>query len=121
MEEAAYKHLTFVNSLPSLSQKYKDISILNNRSSIKGKKYDSILYAPADNPFEVYNFLEKKYADESSICISPLATKPVALGVCMFALNYEKVRIVYPISDVYSSHVTNQVTKILVYEVSLIQ
>ena len=113
------KHLTFVNSLPSLSQKYKDISILNNRSSIKGKKYDSILYAPADNPFEVYNFLEKKYADEPSICISPLATKPVALGVCMFALNYEKVRIVYPISDVYSSHVTNQVTKILVYEISL--
>ncbi len=75
--------------------------------------------APADNPFEVYNFLEKKYADEPSICISPLATKPVALGVCMFALNYEKVRIVYPISDVYSSHVTNQVTKILVYEISL--
>lgn len=107
--------------LPSLSQKYKDISILNNRSSIKGKKYDSILYAPADNPFEVYNFLEKNYADEPSICISPLATKPVALGVCLFALNYEKVRIVYPISDIYSSHVTNQVTKTLVYEISLTQ
>lgn len=37
LEEAVYKHLMFVNSLPSLSQKYKDISILNNRSSIKGK------------------------------------------------------------------------------------
>lgn len=121
LEEAVYKNLMFVNSLPSLSQKYKDISILNNRSSIKGKKYDSILYAPADNPFEVYNFLEKNYADEPSICISPLATKPVALGVCLFALNYEKVRIVYPISDIYSSHVTNQVTKTLVYEISLTQ
>lgn len=121
LEEATYKRLIFVNSLPSLSQKYKDISILNNRSSIKGKKYDSILYAPADNPFEVYNFLEKEYADEASVCISPLATKPVALGVCLFALNYEKVRIVYPISDVYSSHVTNRVIKTLVYEISLIQ
>ena len=39
----------------------------------------------------------------------------------MFALNYEKIRIVYPISDVYSSHVTNQVTKTLVYEISLTQ
>lgn len=67
------------------------------------------------------SFLEKEYADEASVCISPLATKPVALGVCLFALNYEKVRIVYPISDVYSSHVTNRVIKTLVYEISLIQ
>lgn len=119
LEEAAYKRLTFVNSLPSLSQKYKDISILNNRSSIKGKKYDSILYAPADNPFEVYNFLEQKYSELPSVCISPLGTKPVALGVCLFALNHEKVRIVYPISDVYSSHIANHVIKTLVYEISL--
>lgn len=119
LEEATYRRLTFVNSLPSLSQKYKDISILNNRSAIKGKKYDSILYVPADNPFEVYNFLEKEYANESSICISPLATKPVALGVCLFALNYEKVRIVYPISDMYSSHITNRVIGTFVYEISL--
>lgn len=119
LEEAAYKRLTFVNSLPSFSQKYKDISILNNRSSIKGKKYDSILYVPADNPFEVYNFLEQKYSEGSSVCISPLGTKPIALGVCLFALNHEKVRIVYPISDVYSTHITNQVTKTLVYELSL--
>lgn len=34
LEEAEYKRLTFVNNLPSFYQKYKDISILNNRSSI---------------------------------------------------------------------------------------
>lgn len=119
LEKAAYKRLTFVNILPAHSQKYKDISILNNRSSIKGKKYYSILSAPADNPFEVYNFLEQKYSEESSICISPLGTKPIALGVCLFALNHERVRIVYPISDVYSPHITNNVTKTLVYELVL--
>lgn len=120
LEEAAYKRLTFVNSLPSLYQKYKDISILNNRSSIIGKKYDTISYVPADNPFEVYNFLERKYADLPSVCISPLGTKPVALGVCLFALKHKKARIVYPISDIYSPHTTNRVTRTLVYEISLI-
>lgn len=119
LEEAAYNRLTFVNSLPSLYQKYKDMSIMNNRSVITGKKHDSILYAPADNPFEVYNFLEEKFAGLSSICISPLGTKPVALGVCLFALDYENVRIVYPISDVYSPHVTNRVIKTWVYGISL--
>lgn len=119
LEEAAYKRLTFVNSLPSLSQKYKDISILNNRSSIKGKPYESIQYVPADNPFEVYNFLEQKCSSEFSVCISPLATKPVALGTCLFALDHEKVRIVYPISDIYSPHTSNQVAKTLVYEICL--
>lgn len=119
LEEAAYKRLTFVNSLPSLYQKYKDISILNNRSSITGKKHDSILYAPADNPFEVYNFLEQRYAGLSSVCVAPLGTKPAALGVCLFALDHENVRIVYPISDIYSPHVTNKVIKTWVYEVFL--
>lgn len=119
LEEAEYKHLTFVNGLPSLYQKYKDISILNNRSSIKGKRHDSILYTPADNPFEVYNFLEQRYADLPAVSISPLATKPVALGACMFALDHDNVRVVYPISDVYSPHVTNEVVKTWVYEISL--
>lgn len=119
LEEAEYKRLTFVNSLPSLYQKYKDISILNNRSSITGKRHDSILYTPADNPFEVYNFLEQLYEDLPSVCISPLATKPVALGACMFALDHETVRVVYPISDVYSPHITSQVVKTWVYEISL--
>ena len=119
LEEASYQRLTFVNSLPSFSQKYKDISILNNRSSIKGKKFDSILYIPADNPFEVYNLLDRKFSNLHSLCISPLGTKPVALGICLFALNHEKVRIVYPISDVYSMHISNKVNKTLIYEISL--
>lgn len=121
LEEAAYNRLTFVNSLPSLYQKYKDMSIMNNRSAITGKKHDSILYVPADNPFEVYNFLEENFSDLSSICISPLGTKPVALGICLFALDYANVRIVYPISDVYSPHVTNKVFKTWVYDISLFQ
>lgn len=120
LEEAEYRRLIFVNSLPSFYQKYKDISILNNRSSIKGKKYDSLQYVPADNPFEVYNFLERQYSNVPAICISPLGTKPVALGVCLFALDYENVRVIYPISDTYSTHSTDNVAKTLVYEISLV-
>lgn len=119
LEDATYKQLIFVNSLPAFYQKYKDISILNNRSAIIGKDQKSIMYVPADNPFEVYNFLEKNYAKLASICISPLGTKPVALGICLFALDYEKVRVVYPVSDKYSIETTTKVTKSLVYEISL--
>lgn len=119
LEEATYANLDFVNSLPSLSQKYKDISIVNNRSAITGKTPASMLYAPADNPFEVYNFLEHRYSDLSSVCVSPLGTKPVALGVCLFALEHENVRIVYPVSDVYSQRMANKVVKTWVYDIAL--
>ena len=98
-------------------QKYKDVSITNNSSAIKGKAYNSILYTPSDNPFEAYNMLERTFSDCKSICISPLGSKPVSLGVCLYALDHEDVRIVYPVSESYSHHLTNNVIKTWVYDI----
>ena len=117
LEEAEYKTLSFVNGLPSLYQKYKDISITNNTSAIKGKVYQSMLYAPAENPFETYNLLEREFQKCDSICIAPLGTKPTSLGVCLYALEHKNVRIVYPISESYSPHLTNKVIKTWVYTI----
>lgn len=117
LEEAEYKILNFVNGLPPFYQKYKDVSITNNSSAIKGKAYNSILYTPSDNPFEAYNMLERTFSDCKSICISPLGSKPVSLGVCLYALDHEDVRIVYPVSESYSHHLTNNVIKTWVYDI----
>lgn len=119
LEEAEYKILNFVNGLPSLYQKYKDISVVNNSSAIKGKAYHAMLYTPADNPFETYNLLERKFMDCRSLCIAPLGTKPTALGICLYALEHENVRVVYPISESYSPHLTNRVIKTWVYGISI--
>ncbi len=119
LEEAEYKNLNFVNGLPSLYQKYKDISILNNSSVIKGNNYKKMLYTPADNPFETYNMLERNFSSCSSLCISPLGTKATSLGVCLFALIHNTTRIVFPISANYSSHLSNKVVKTWVYEINI--
>lgn len=117
LEDAEYKFLNFVNGLPPFYQKYKDVSITNNSSAIKGKAYNSILYTPSDNPFEAYNMLERTFSDYSSVCISPLGSKPVSLGICLYALDHENVRIVYPVSESYSHHLTNDVIKTWVYDI----
>lgn len=117
LEDAEYKILNFVNGLPPFYQKYKDVSITNNSSAIKGKAYNSILYTPSDNPFEVYNMLDRTFSEHRSVCISPLGSKPVSLGVCLYALDHENVRIVYPVSELYSLHLTNDVIKTWVYDI----
>lgn len=119
LEEAEYRNLNFVNGLPPFYQKYKDISVTNNASAIKGKAYNSVLYTPSDNPFETYNMLERIFPNCTSICISPLGSKPVSLGVCLYALEHENVRVVYPISESYSPHLTNEVIKTWVYDIPI--
>ena len=95
-ENCQYTNLILVNNLPSFFQKYKDISVINNYQLLQAKH--QFLYTPADNPYETYNLLDSIIGEkDQSICIAPLSTKPVALGVCMFALKHDNIRIVYPI------------------------
>lgn len=97
-----YSKLVLVNNLPSFDLKYKDISVLNNYELMANNH--QYKYAPADNPFDVYNFLDENIEHtDQSVCIAPLSTKLIALGVCLYALEHTNVRIVYPVSKVHEN------------------
>lgn len=118
VEETVYKNLFLVNTMPSYYQKYKDISVINNYNLLTSKN-NRILYAPAGNPFEVYNILDREIKDNQPVCIAPLCTKPIALGICMYALEHSNVRIVYPVSDTYNDIKSRDVHLSYVYGIDL--
>ena len=115
VEEVGYHKLFLVNTMPSYYQKYKDISVINNNSLISSKS-QKLMYAPADNPFEVYNLLDRSIADRN-VCIAPLSTKPISLGICLYALNHDNVRIVYPTSNIYRNQTSFNVHKSYLYKI----
>lgn len=116
-EDIDYENLFFVNALPSYHQKYKDISMINNYQLLLSEQCKK-LFAPASNPFEVYNLLDRTIASEKYVSIAPLSTKPIALGICMYALKHENVRIIYPFSEKYEQEKSHKVFKSYVYKVS---
>ncbi len=117
-ENCQHSNLMLVNNLPSFFPKYKDISVINNYQLMQNKhKY---LYTPADNPFEAYNLLYSMIGDcKDAVCVAPLSTKPVALGICLFALNHEFVRVVYPVSNKYRTTNTLNTYKTNIYNIEL--
>lgn len=115
-EETSHKNLYIVNTLPSYYQKYKDISIINNYHLMKNKNF-KMLYVPAINPFEVYNILDNSIVGEKSVSIAPLCTKPISLGICLYALKHCNVRIVYPFSDKYELSRSHGVHKSYYYKI----
>ena len=117
-EETDYQHFYFVNALPSYHQKYKDISIINNYQLIISESCKR-LFAPAINPYEVFNILEKNISPEHYVNIAPLCTKPIALGICLYALKHENIRIVYPFSDKYEHERSHKVYKAFTYKIIL--
>lgn len=119
VEDIEYRHLYFVNALPSYYQKYKDISIISNHKLITSKESE-MLYTPAINPFEAYNLLDKHIVDDKqNVSIAPLCTKPVSLGICLYALQHDNVRIVFPFSDKYNTARSHDVYKTYVYKLCL--
>lgn len=117
IENCSYHELKIVNNLPALFPKYKDISILTNYNlmSLKHKS----LFIPADNPFEVFNMLYEQIPSGKNACIAPLSTKPSSLGVCLYALTNENIRVVYPTSHNYNSRRTTNTYKTFQYEIFL--
>lgn len=103
VEDRDYGNLTLVNSMPAFYQKYKDIVAINNHA-VMSKKNCNMIYAPADNPYVTYNILDdfvKKNGTNKNIGVAPLSTKLSALGVCLFALEHNSVKIIYPIANQY--------------------
>ena len=115
-EDTAYKQLYIVNALPSYQQKYKDISTINNYQLIVSNSCKR-LYASSINPFETYNILDKYINTDSGASIAPLCTKPIALGICMYAMKHENIRIVYPFSNYYELGRSHHVYKSYIYKV----
>lgn len=117
-EDIRYDKLKLINNLPSLYEKYKDISVINNYNLL-ATRHEKLSYVPANNPFEVYNYLEENLLENELACAAPLSTKPVALGVCLYALNHESLRVVYPTADRYVPHRANSVHKTYMYFVEI--
>ena len=116
-EDIRYSKLKLVNNLPSFYEKYKDICVINNYDLL-ASRHEKLSYVPANNPFETYNFLSEQLSDGETACIAPLSAKPVALGVCMYALDHESIRVVYPVADAYTPHRANSIHSIYVYNLS---
>ena len=117
-EDIQYNDLLLVNNLPSFFPKYKDISVINNYELLT-TRHSKLAYVPANNPFETYNFLEASLLPDEHACIAPLSTKPVSLGVCLYALRHTNIRVVYPTSEQYISHSTNKVLSTSLFRIPL--
>lgn len=118
IEDIKYKDLTLANALPAYFQKYKDITVINNYETINQAK-NVLEYVPSSNPFEVYNYLSEKDKLSEGLCIAPLSTKPIALGVCLYALQNPEVRVVYPASKGALTEITTDIFETIVFEVNL--
>ena len=116
-----YETILF-NGFPSFIPKFKEISLIMNESLLSSKK-DKLYYSRANNPFEVFNELERiksKYSNQNiSLNIVPLGSKPMALGACMFALKNSDVRILYPIPENYENKTTNDCLKSWYFDIDL--
>ena len=114
LEDVSPNETVFINNLPSYFEKYKDIVVLNNYDLLNN---NNLLYTPVNTPFDTYNFLENYILDDENICIAPLSTKTIALGVCLYALTHPNVRVVFPLSEQHPKHETTGVIKTLFFEI----
>jgi len=95
-----------INGFPAYRPEFKDISIVSNEELLwESEIFKNLDYAPANDPFETKNVLEKiysQYSDRYNISVAPLGTKPMALGSCLFALQHKDCRIIYPYPTEYN-------------------
>ena len=109
-EDYSAEKVILVNGFPSYLPKFKDISLLNNKELVKACKKNDIFSTYADNPFEIYNVLKRikeQYADYK-LLIAPLGAKPLALGSCIFAIDYPQTAVLYVESSNYVEKTTEK-------------
>lgn len=113
-----------VNGFPAYRPEFKDVSMLQNEEILKEPEtFSKLRYAPAKDPFETKIVLEEIYTDyhnNYNICISPLGTKPMALGACLFALEHPDVSVIYPYPYKYNFKSSERYSDTWIYNVEMI-
>lgn len=109
-EEYSAEKVILVNGFPSYLPKFRDISLLNNKELVSSCGKNDIYNTYADNPFEVYNVLKrvKEKYQEYKMLIAPLGAKPLALGTCIFAIDYPQTAVLYVESSNYVEKTTEK-------------
>lgn len=107
-----------VNGFPSYTAKLKDVSLFNNEDLINKIERENVLCTTANNPFETYNLLctvlEKYKGILLNLCT--IGSKPVALGTCLFALDYQdEVKVTYPFYEKTQFDIDEEAGKIWKY------
>jgi len=97
-----------INGFPSYQLGWDKISLeANMRFLIESQAFDSLHLAPAIDPFETRKVVaqiakEIKEKDQNSnLVIAPLGTKMQALGVLLYALQDDTVKVIYPFPSIY--------------------
>ncbi len=120
-EEYNAEKVLLVNGFPSYLPKFRDISLLNNKELVTACSRDEIFNTYADNPFEIYNVLfriRKKFQNYKML-IAPLGAKPLALGVCKFAIDYPQTAVLYVESPKYVEKSTEHYGRVWEYQLEL--
>ena len=122
VEGIGAKEIIAINGLPGYEPKFKDISIVNNKEIIKNIPLSNVHYSPADNPFETYNEITRivKKLRNKNITIAPMGTKPMALGACLYALEHERIGIIYPKPREYESEISYKIWRSWKYKVRIL-
>jgi hypothetical protein len=111
-----------INGFPAYSPIFKDISLMNNEQLLLNiPRHQNLKYVPANNPFEMFNFLEafKNNYPESFLNIAPLGPKPMALGACLYALSDASTRILYPFPQKYENKISDRCANSWSYSIPL--
>ena len=112
-----------VNGFPAYRPEFKDVSLLQNEEILKEPEtFSNLRYASAKDPFETKTVLEEiyaKYNEYYNICISPLGTKPMALGTCLFALEHPDISVIYPYPCEYNFKSSERYSNTWIYHVEI--
>ena len=127
IQEASPEKIVTINGFPSFYPKFKDISLVNNEKILAGNAYanriekskqlTNFIYVEADNPFDTYNALHDLKTQYSMNCIDvvPLGTKPMALGLCLFAIENSDIRVIFPFPEAYAEATGEKTKKTIEY------
>lgn len=131
IQDSSPSKIVTINGFPSFYPKFKDISLVNNEKILsssdyadlreKEENFKNLVYVEANNPFDVINALEglKQKHRDRCIDIVPIGTKPMALGVCLFSIYNDDIRVIYPFPEEYITTTTKECKKSWEYVVRL--
>lgn len=112
-----------VIGFPSYGLEMKDISILENKDLLSDPACKNLpMFAAAHDPFQTVQILQDILSlhKGQNIIISPIGSKPMSLGACIFCLQNDSIRVVYPYPNKYvkSNSPAEKVGKTWIYQIN---